>query len=226
MFKQLLHCGCGSKVNKPPREFAAYKETRLDINRGVDPDIISSVVAMPMVPDASYDSLFCSHTIEHLYAHEVAMALLEFHRVLKPEGTVWIQVPDLQSIGGKIALDMADSAVYMSANGPITPLDMLYGQRSMIGQGNFYMAHKTGFTSSVLERALYTAGFGQIKITRAPEFELRGIASKGVANAISQRSTAPVSVDEASGDSAEVGTRVSRSRQASEARQEVQTAAH
>ena len=49
--------------------------------------------------------------------------------------------------------------LYESDIGPISPIDILYGHRGFIAQGNEYMAHKGGFTYSVLDRAFYEAGF-------------------------------------------------------------------
>jgi SAM-dependent methyltransferase len=164
--KLLLHVGCGTKGMKIPFEFAAYKEVRLDKNKSVQPDIVADIVAMPMIDNESYDAVYCSHVLEHLFAHEVGHALREFKRVLKPQGTLHILVPDLQSIGGKLALDQADAIVYMSPIGPIAPLDVLYGLRASVAGGNHFMAHKTGFTQSVLKRHLDDAGFAGVKIER------------------------------------------------------------
>ena len=47
----------------------------------------------------------CSpHNIEHLYPHEVSLALAEFRRVLKPEG-LFDPCPDLQSVCNLVAED-------------------------------------------------------------------------------------------------------------------------
>jgi SAM-dependent methyltransferase len=176
--KTVLHVGCGSKVNKPPAEFGAYREIRLDCNRMVEPDIVASVVAMPMIEDETYDGVFASHVLEHLYAHEAAMAVAEFFRVLRVGGKVLIQVPDLQTIGGRLACDRADEAIYHSAIGYITPLDMLYGHRGSIGAGNLFMGHRMGYTQSVLVKALRHAGFDGIEVDRGVEYELKVRAVK------------------------------------------------
>lgn len=178
MVKTLLHAGCGSKVNKPPREFCAYKEVRLDCNRMVEPDIVSSIVAMPMVDDASYDAVMACHVLEHLFAHEAAMALAEFFRVLKPGGKILIQVPDLQTIGGRLAADMPDNVIYSSPIGHITPLDMLYGHKGSVGAGNLFMGHRYGYTQGNLTTALRHAGFDGVEIDRNTEYELKARAFK------------------------------------------------
>ncbi len=176
--KTLLHVGCGSKVNKPPREFLAYKEVRMDCNRLVEPDILASIVAMPMVESDSVDAVFGAHVLEHLYAHEAAMALAEFFRVIKPGGYVYVQVPDLQTIGGRLAADQADQILYQASIGHITALDMLYGHRGSIGAGNLFMGHRYGYTANVLKKALLNAGFGEVAVDRETEYELKARAYK------------------------------------------------
>jgi len=198
--KFLLHAGCGSKLNKPPREYAAYKEVRLDCNKLVDPDIIASIVAMPQVDDNRYDAIFCSHVLEHLFSHEVGMALAEFARVLKPGGELWVQCPDLQAIGGRLALDQADVVVYRGGIGPVSPLDMIYGHRGAIGAGNTFMAHRTGFTQSVLKNALDTAGFLSVKIDRDTAFELKATARKVVSDGNPAEAGTPARQEAANGN--------------------------
>jgi SAM-dependent methyltransferase len=176
--KTILHAGCGSISNKVPDRFKYHRDTRLDLNRNVKPDIVASIVAMPMVDDESFDAVHCSHCLEHLTAVEGALALREFLRVLKPGGELSLQVPDLQAIGGKIGLGQIDYVLYTSAMGPITPLDMLYGMQSAIGAGNLFMAHKMGFTAGSLERILTGNGFERVATTRG-DYELFATAFKG-----------------------------------------------
>ncbi len=181
--KKILHAGCGD--GKLPKDWQAYREIRLDNDPTLSPDIVASIVAMPMIEDESFDAVLASHVVEHLHAHEAAMALAEFHRVLKPDGILELWVPDLQTIGGRIALDQLDVPVYQCSMGPITPLDMLYGHRGDIAKGRQGMGHKTGFTTSVLKAALHRAGFEKVLIDREG-FELKAKALKGVPHAVEE----------------------------------------
>jgi len=185
--KRLLHAGCGPKVMKPPREYAAMKEVRLDKNPSVNPDVLASIVAMPMLEDDSFDAIFCSHVLEHCYFHEVAMALAEFERVLKPGGELKILAPDLQAIGGKVALDQADCVLYQSSIGVVTALDVMYGHRASVTTGNLHMAHHCGFTQRTLRDSLNAVGFVSVEVVRdttpGAALQLAATARKKVSNA-------------------------------------------
>jgi len=157
-----LHVGCGPKrKGSTTPEFAdpEWTELRLDIDPRVAPDIVGSMLDMSAVPDASADAIFSSHNIEHLYPHEVPVALAEFRRVLKPEGFVIITCPDLQEVARLVAEDKLLEPAYESPAGPIAPIDILYGHRPHMAKGNLYMAHRCGFTRKVLASTLQRAGF-------------------------------------------------------------------
>jgi len=132
----------------------------------VEPDIVASITNMSEVLSASVDAVYAAHALEHLFAHEVPLALKEFLRVLKPGGFALIIEPDLQAIAQLVANDKLEDAAYASRVGPITPLDMIYGYGVSIAQGNVFMAHHTGFTAKTLCRALTAAGFAQIRQQR------------------------------------------------------------
>ena len=167
--KTFLHVGCGPKhKNQTTRDFnsADWQELRLDIDPSVAPDIVGTMTDMSGVADASADAVFSSHNIEHLYPHEVPVALAEFKRVLKPDGFVVITCPDLQSVCALIAEDKLTEPAYTSPAGPIAPLDILYGHRPPMARGNLYMAHRCGFTQKVLTGTLQASGFATVAAKR------------------------------------------------------------
>jgi hypothetical protein len=109
--------------------------------------------------------------------------LAEFLRVLSDDGFAVITCPDLQSVCALIAEDKLIDAAYTSPAGPIAPLDILYGFRRSMAEGNLYMAHRCGFTRKVLHATLQAAGFASVATLargRAPFFDLWALASKGV----------------------------------------------
>jgi SAM-dependent methyltransferase len=177
MTKTFLHVGCGPKrQNQTTRGFAdaaEWRELRLDIDPAAKPDIVGTMTDMSAVADASCDALFSSHNIEHLYPHEVPVALKEFRRVLKPDGFVVITCPDLQPVAELVAADKLTQPAYQSPAGPIAPLDILYGHRAAMARGNLFMAHRCGFTATVLGATLKSAGFVPTVVHRRPrQFEL------------------------------------------------------
>ena len=177
-----LHVGCGHKYkNATTREFGSsgWNEIRLDIDPGVRPDVVGSITQMDAVGSASMDAIYSSHNLEHLHPHEVPMALSEFARVLKPEGFVVITCPDLQAIAAMIAQDKLTHPAYISPAGPITPLDMVFGLQKALARGDMHMAHRCGFTQSVLVASLKSSGFTAVASMRRPHlFDLWALASK------------------------------------------------
>lgn len=175
--KILLHVGSGPKnPRKVPPEFQRepWREIRVDIDPSVNPHIVGDIRNMTNVRNGFADVVLSSHNLEHLYAHEVSLALNEFCRVLKPGGYAVVACPDLQAVAEQIAQGNLDNPVYNSPAGPITPLDILYGFRPSLVAGNTYMAHRTGFTAQTLGKSMVDAGFINIKVVRrgGTHFEL------------------------------------------------------
>ena len=178
----LLHVGCGPKRKDrttPGFNQPQWRELRLDIDVSVKPDVVGTMTDMRAVADASVDAVFSSHNIEHLYPHEVPVALAEFKRVLRDDGFVVITCPDLQSVCALVAQDRLNDPAYQSPAGPIAPLDILYGHRPAMAQGNLYLAHRCGFTRKVLVQTLQQAEFAGVAARARPgAFELWALATK------------------------------------------------
>ena len=137
-----------------------WKEIRFDIDKNVNPDIEGTLTDMSLVKTGSVDAVYSSHNIEHIYPHEVPIALKEFYRVLKDDGIVVITCPDLQSVCEAVVQDKLLEPLYETIDGvKVSPIDILYGWRIPIAEGNEYMAHKGGFTYSVLSEEFNKAGF-------------------------------------------------------------------
>ena len=159
--KTFLHVGCGPQDKNTIHGFNNdnWKEIRFDIDKNVNPDIEGTITNMKLVKTNSVDAIYSSHNIEHVYPHQVPSVLREFYRVLKNDGIVVLKCPDLQSVCEAVVDDKLLEPLYQSSGGPISPIDILYGWRKAISRGNEYMAHKGGFTYSVLKGAFIEAGF-------------------------------------------------------------------
>lgn len=144
----VLHVGCGGAPI--PEWLGHYEEVRLDIDARHNPDILASMTDLGDI--GSFDVVYCSHSLEHLYPHEGRRALREFNRVLGKNGRVVVIVPDLEGVKA------TEDVVYQSPSGPITGLDMIYGARWLI-ESMPHMAHHNGFTKPTIEAELRLAGF-------------------------------------------------------------------
>ena len=198
--KTFLHVGCGRKNKSRCRGFNNdnWKEIRFDIDKNVNPDIVGTLIDMKSVETASVDAVYSSYNIDHIYPHQVPIALREFYRVLKEDGIVVITCQDIQGVCEIIAQDKLLEPLYESPIGPISPIDILFGSRKLIAGGNEYMAHKGGFTYSALNGSLYEAGF-KVRVggrrletwelwivafkQKKPEEEIRKIAMPFIPNA-------------------------------------------
>ena len=182
--KNLLHVGCGYNTKENTLKYYddEWKETRVDINPDVNPDILGTMKDLSNVQNNSYDSVFSAHSIEHVYIHEVNTVLKAFYRVLKQNGFLVITCPDLKSISKLIVEDKLLEVAYESPAGSINPADMLWGHSNSIKEGNEFMAHKCGFTKKTLMAALTNAGFKSVAGVEVPKyFDLWAVAQKNKA---------------------------------------------
>jgi predicted SAM-dependent methyltransferase len=177
--KRLLNVGSGPG---PARRIArmvdeqSWDEVRFDIDPDVKPDVLGSILELgDCFETQSFNAVWSSHVLEHLYAHEVFPTLRQFHRVLKPDGFALITSPDIESVAQFIVEHGITAIAYNSPAGPIRPLDMLYGHSRAIEEGRVYMAHRTGFTAERLGNLLLMAGFTTVSIT-TENFEVCALA--------------------------------------------------
>ena len=181
----VLNVGAGPRVSgKLHVGFASghWREIRLDIDPAVDPDIVSSATDLSQFGDASLDAIWSSHNIEHLYAHEVPVALAEFVRVLRPDGFALITCPDLAQVAKALLDQGGEFTAYQSPAGPIAPIDMIFGHRKSIAAGNSFMAHRTGFTPELIASALLDAGFAEVRVISGRFYDLWALALVRVGN--------------------------------------------
>ena len=132
----VLHVGCGAY--EPAKlhlmfQHSGWREIRLDIDPNVNPDVVASITDMQVISDAAVDAVYSSHNVEHLYPHEVPLALREMNRVLKPDGFAFIKLPDLQEVARFIADGKLEDPLYISPMGAIAPLDILVWSSAVAG---------------------------------------------------------------------------------------------
>jgi hypothetical protein len=180
----VLHVGCGPRDPRrlhPEFRGPEWREVRVDLDPATEPDLLASSTDLSVVPDGRCDGVWAAHTIEHLYPHEVPLALAEFRRVLRAAGMALIAVPDLRIAAKAILEDRLEAPpLYETPAGPVAALDMLYGFRPALAQGNAFMSHRTGFTPRSLHDALRAAAFASVELYQG-EYEILAVGRVGVA---------------------------------------------
>jgi SAM-dependent methyltransferase len=178
--RKVLNVGGNSKAIPLPSQYEGWDHVLLDIDPKGNPDVVCDARELMSLADALYDSVYCSHNLEHYYYHDVAKVLAGFIHVLKADGFVFIRVPDMNELMRTVVeknLDI-DDVLYQCPSGPIMVRDVIYGWGVEIERsGCDFFAHKTGFTEKSLDSALKTAGFPWV-FTGAGNLEVFAFAFK------------------------------------------------
>jgi predicted SAM-dependent methyltransferase len=114
----------------------------------------TSIDKLPMFADCSVDLIYSSHSFEYFDRQEAIGVLAEWHRVLKPGGTLRLAVPDFEALM-KVYLKTAEMARVL---GP------LYGRMHIeteTGATNIY--HKTAYDFTSLAKLLTDSGFANVR---------------------------------------------------------------
>jgi len=179
--KIVLNVGGNSRHIALPEHFADFDQLLLDIDASRSPDLVCDARNLFSLEPGQFDAVYCSHTLEHFYRHDVQSVLKGILHVLKPGGFAHIRVPDLHQIFKAVLEDEIDleGALYEAPVGTVSPLDTIYGYSKIIqASGNDYFAHKTGFSPLTLQRALVDAGFQRVYISEG-FYEVGSYAIKG-----------------------------------------------
>jgi predicted SAM-dependent methyltransferase len=121
----------------------------MNVQPGAHVDHLGNANDLARFAAASFDVLYASHVLEHFdYQHELANTLREWHRVLKPGGTLMVSVPDLAVLAG-LMLDPKLSMVER-----FITMRMIFG-----GHVDAHDHHRVGLTEEFLQAWLGEAGF-------------------------------------------------------------------
>lgn len=150
----------------------------MDKDASAKPDILSDLTDLGKIGSGVADAVWAGHCIEHLYQHEIALAFAEIHRILKADGVAIISVPDVQTVAQYVSTDRMHETIYESESGPVTAHDVIYGFGPELARGHFHMAHRSGFTPTLMLERLKAAGFPDYAVIRRPSLELVGVAVK------------------------------------------------
>jgi hypothetical protein len=162
MEKKVLNVGGNSKDIPIPEFYSGWTHHLLDIDPTGNPDIVCDARNLEQIAAGGYDSIYCSHNLEHYYSHDVLKVLRGFHHILKDDGFIYVKVPDLMAVMKRVIdenLDIEDT-LYHAPVGAIAVKDVIYGWGKQIEQsGCDFFAHKTGFSAKSLLGVIRQCGF-------------------------------------------------------------------
>jgi len=162
MKKVLL--GCGEKKREG--------WINVDIDERVNPDYLGSATSLPF-EDESIDCIDSQHMFEHLFLEEANQALLEWRRVLKLGGELFIELPNLDRCCELITSNDPGTTEYnMGVIG-------IFGYEPIIledGETNIFMMHKHGWSPRSIKIKLEEYGFHEVQVI--PVLQTHRIASK------------------------------------------------
>lgn len=116
-------------------------------------DHIGDAVDLSRFADHCFEKVYASHILEHLsLASEVERALSEWHRVLAPQGVLYVAVPDLDQL---MALWADTTKRYRDH---FHTMRMIYG-----GHIDAHDYHRSGWNFDFLSAFLKNTGFSQIE---------------------------------------------------------------
>jgi len=118
-------------------------------------DYVGTCTDLSLFADESVDAIYMSHVLEHLTRTERAACLLEINRVLRPDGEIYVAVPNLMALANILFRNEGRLEVELGVN------NMLFGGEGSPEAG-MYNFHKCGYTAPILYAVLEVAGFGYV----------------------------------------------------------------
>lgn len=155
--------GAGRTPLHPDFVIPGSTEYRIDCDPDMEPDCVADIRDLTALPAGQGLGVHLSHILEHVRLDEAVPVLIGCHRLLAPEGVLYVQVPNGTAAARMILEDGTPMKVaFVAAAGPITALDMIYGQQEMVRRLPA-MAHQCLYTERLLRDVLLAAGFVDIE---------------------------------------------------------------
>ena len=157
-----LNLGCGDKI------LSGYVNVDVaDSRAGKRPDVLCDLHALTPFEDGSVDEILSVHVVEHFWRWEVVDVLREWVRVLKPNGLMILECPNLKS-ACETFLANSDLHAGPGPEGQST-MWVFYGDPSWHDP---LMVHRWGYTPQSLAALMAEAGLDNIRQEPA-QFKLR-----------------------------------------------------
>jgi len=143
-----------------------------------DADITHDLEVFPYpIEDNTYNIIYMSHVLEHIRWTETEKVLSELYRILKPDGSLEIFVPDLDKlIKGYITEEIPE---LWSMHNPKRNYIKWFNGR-MFSYGNIENLHKACFNYEYLALLFSEAGFSNIEKLNKPRGLSHGYINLGI----------------------------------------------
>lgn len=119
-----------------------------DLEIIVQPDFVADIATMPIFRAEMFDEVRAHHILEHLSRARAVLALDELHRILKPDGVLDVEVPDVLRV---FKAYMAGELEHDGFS------QWLYGEELSVHEPGD--SHRYPWTELFLASALMDAGF-------------------------------------------------------------------
>lgn len=162
---RVLNVGGNNKNIPIPKCYDGWEHHLLDIDPKGDPDVCCDAQELKKRGEyrGQYDSVYCSHNLEHYYKHKVRDVLEGFFMVCNNDAFVYAAVPHINNVFKAVVngnLDIHDPLYRLGDGTPISGHDIIFGWGKQIeSSGEEFFAHKTAFTPRSLVQSFNEAGF-------------------------------------------------------------------
>ena len=179
--QQALDAGCGNgEVSAALAELLGATVVCSDISsvaveqcraRGLEAHQVELGAAPLPFDDASFDLVFMTEVLEHLFFPDRALA--DINRILRPGGYLLLSTPNLACLPNRVLLPLGVQPLFSEVSE-----DKVLGRRlSAFGQGNPTVGHLRLYTRKGLEEMLELHGYRVLSL-RGAGFHRDGVFSK------------------------------------------------
>jgi len=134
-----------------------YKEGYLNIDATdfVKSDLVADIRDLSFLPSSYYEQIFASDVLEHIPRTEFMNALAEWHRLLKPGGSIYIKTTHIINLA-----EILKWPDYQTPENEEILVQNFFGTQAYVGD-----FHLCGFTHSYMDYCLRKIGFAKIKMS-------------------------------------------------------------
>jgi len=126
-------------------------------------DVVADVTDLHIFEDNSVEHIFTQQLLEHIPPWDTMRTLKEWNRILSLEGTIQIEVPDLERV-------FHDWLVDKTLNEQEAINNIYGGNKSPTKAYGSHQDHLTGFTYERLTRMMADCGFTDFKRLEHPKY--------------------------------------------------------